>query len=194
MNVEPLGDGALRFALPEGADARAIFDALRAIPNVVDVVVTERHAAIVFDDEPDVDAARDAIARARASSYAPRLHVVRVRYDGADLAEIAERTRSSVARVVELHTSREYVVRVVGFMPGFAYMGDLAPELVLPRRASPRTRVPALSVAIAGARTGIYPFASPGGWHLLGTSEARPFDPDRGALFAIGDRVRFEAT
>jgi UPF0271 protein len=194
MIVEPLGDGALRFALPENTDARAVFDALRAIPNVIDVVVAERHAAIVFDDPPDVDAAIAAIENARPSVVSPRLHVIRVHYDGADLHEVAERARLDVDRVIELHSSREYIVRVVGFMPGFAYMGALAPELVLPRRASPRTRVPALSVAIAGDRTGVYPFASPGGWHLLGTSETHPFDPKSGALFALGDRVRFEAT
>jgi UPF0271 protein len=81
----------------------------------------------------------------------------------------------------------------VGFVPGFAYLGDLDPHIAIPRRSTPRARVPAGSVAIAGHRTGIYPFETPGGWHLLGTAvDFRAFDPEHGATFRIGDRVRFE--
>ena len=95
--------------------------------------------------------------------------------------------------VVRRHLARTYEVQVVGFQPGFAYLGPLDPQIAKPRLASPRIRVPACSVGIAGGRTGIYPFASPGGWNLIGTAVGfTPFDPERGALLQLGDRVRFE--
>jgi UPF0271 protein len=118
--------------------------------------------------------------------------VVRVRYDGADLLAIAHASGLTREEVVAAHCGRTYEVALVGFLPGFAYLRALAPQLVLPRRATPRPRVPALSVAIAGPYTGVYPFASPGGWHLLGVAVGfAPFDPRRGATMALGDRVRF---
>ncbi len=83
---------------------------------------------------------------------------------------------------------------VVGFVPGFAYMGETHERLALPRRSSPRTRVPAGSVAIAAGQTGIYPIETPGGWHLLGRTYIRPFDERRAepVLFRPGDRVKFQ--
>jgi UPF0271 protein len=117
-----------------------------------------------------------------------------VRYDGADLAEVASASGLSQAEVVAIHSGAEYEVSSVGFLPGFAYLRPLDPRLLLPRRATPRPRVPALSVAIAGPYTGIYPFASPGGWHLLGTAVGfAPFDARDGAVLSLGDRVRFVA-
>jgi inhibitor of KinA len=82
---------------------------------------------------------------------------------------------------------------MLGFLPGFPYMGDLPPELTLPRRADPRLRVPAGSISIATSLTAIYPYESPGGWHLIGATPIRMFDPERPepALFAPGDRVSF---
>lgn len=114
---------------------------------------------------------------------------------GPDLAEVAALTGRTEAEVVALHSGREYRVFVVGFVPGFAYMGILDPPLsALPRRSTPRTRVPAGSVAIAAGQTGIYPMETPGGWHLLGRTPIRPFDPTRRepVLFRPGDRVRFQ--
>jgi KipI family sensor histidine kinase inhibitor len=96
------------------------------------------------------------------------------------------------AEVVAAHSAPTYVVVTLGFQPGFAYLRGIDPRLVLPRRATPRPRVPALSVAIAGPYAGVYPFESPGGWHLLGTAiDFVPFDPEHGAALAVGDRVRF---
>jgi UPF0271 protein len=116
-----------------------------------------------------------------------------VRYDGADLAEVARAAGVSPDEAAALHAGRVYEVAFVGFQPGFAYLRGLDPRLVVARRASPRPRVPALSVAVAGPYTGVYPFASPGGWSLLGTAlDFAPFDAERGALLAVGDRVRFE--
>jgi 5-oxoprolinase (ATP-hydrolysing) subunit B len=94
-----------------------------------------------------------------------------------------------------LHVAGAYVVAFVGFLPGFAYLDGLDARLHVPRRAQPRTRVPAGSVAIAGAQSGVYPFDSPGGWHVIGTTALRMFDPDRepAALLQPGDAVRFVA-
>lgn len=120
-------------------------------------------------------------------------HVIPVRYDGPDLAEVAEHTGLSLAEVIARHSRRAYVVRLLGFVPGFAYLGELDPSLALPRRTPPRQRVPAGSVAIAGEQTAVYPLDTPGGWHLIGRTDLVLFDPrrDRPALLAVGDRVRF---
>lgn len=121
------------------------------------------------------------------------LHEIPVWYAGEDLAEVASACDLSVAQVVELHSATEYRVGAIGFAPGFAYMGELHERLVLPRRATPRTLVPAGSLAIAERQTAIYPQASPGGWHLLGRSPWRMFDAARvpPCPLALGDRVRF---
>lgn len=125
----------------------------------------------------------------------PRIHRVPAIYDGPDLEEIAERTGLSRAQVIELHAGRDYLVEVVGFLPGFAYLGPIDPRLVVPRRPSPRPRVPQNAIGIAGAQTGIYPFASPGGWNLIARAvDFLAFDPSREPpiAFTPGDRVRFE--
>ena len=116
-----------------------------------------------------------------------------VRYDGPDLAEVAELTGLTPAEVIDRHSSRTYRAYACGFAPGFAYLGDLDESLVLPRRATPRVRVPAGSVAIAGAQTAVYPLQTPGGWHLLGTTPIAMFDPKRDvpSLIRAGDTVRF---
>lgn len=194
MRVEPLGEHALRVDLPARARGRSVLEALRALAGVSDAVVTERHACVYFDGEPpDRDALRAAIDRASAQPSQGALHVVRVRYDGADLAEVAARAGLTAREVVALHARATYEVRAIGFQPGFAYLGELDPRLVLPRRGTPRARVPVGAVAIAARYTGIYPFASPGGWHLIASAiDFAPFDPERGAALALGDRVRFE--
>lgn len=123
-------------------------------------------------------------------------HEIPVDYGGAagvDLAEVAGRIGRSPEEVVELHAGAEYVVAFVGFSPGFPYLLGLPRELELPRRASPRPRVAAGSVAVAGPFAGIYPSATPGGWHLLGRSDLVLFDPRATPpqRLAPGDRVRF---
>lgn len=117
-------------------------------------------------------------------------------YDGADLADLAGQTGLSIEEIVELHAGRTYRVGFCGFSPGFAYLTGLDVRLRLPRRASPRVMVPAGSVAIAAGYTAVYPSASPGGWHLIGSTPAPVWDVRRTppALLAPGRTVRFRPT
>ena len=112
-----------------------------------------------------------------------------------DLADVAAFAGCSEAEVIALHTGRDYRVYMVGFVPGFAYMAEVDPRIAAPRRSTPRTAVPAGSVAIAGGQTGVYPAATPGGWNIIGRTPVMPYDPDRAEpfLFRSGDRVRFRA-
>jgi allophanate hydrolase subunit 1 len=133
------------------------------------------------------------IPPASAAGVRGREHVVRARYDGPDLDEVASRAGLSREDAIRAHADRAYVVRLVGFLPGFAYLGPVAPPLALPRRPTPRTRVDPCSIGVAGGYTGVYPFASPGGWHLIARAvDFAPFDAEHGARLALGDRVRFE--
>lgn len=128
------------------------------------------------------------------------LHTLPVIYDGPDLEEFGQRTHLSVEEVVARHSSVTYSVYVIGFAPGFPYLGPLDGRLHLPRRDSPRLRVPAGSVGIGGAHTGIYSIASPGGWWLIGRTSAEVFSPEKvrgeghasAFLLRPGDRVRFD--
>jgi UPF0271 protein len=169
---------------------------------VRDVIVTERHVAIFFNLElgPDGTAIGPA-ARApwrwlrepRHTSPPPtRVVTIRARYDGPDLAPIAERAGISEDAVVKLHTARPYTVAMFGFLPGFAYLREVDPLLAAPRRDHPRERIPPGSIGVAGAYTGVYPFASPGGWHIIGSAiDFSPFDPDKGSALRASDEVRF---
>ena len=192
--VLPLGDRAWVAPRPAATDTRALFDRLRALPGAEDVVITEGRVAIygavervafeaaLFDAPGSVDAASE-----------PRLHVIRVRYDGEDLPEVARACGLSAAEVVACHALRTYDARMIGFLPGFAYLGPLDPRISVPRRAVPRVRITPLAVGIAAHYTGVYPFASSGGWNLIGHAVGfSAFDPARGATLALGDRVRFE--
>lgn len=115
---------------------------------------------------------------------------------GPDLDEVAALHKTTPEQVIELHSSASYLVYFLGFVPGFAYLGELSSELVTPRLATPRKRVPAGSVGIAGNQTGVYPFETPGGWRLLGRTPVSMFRTDRDglSLLSIGDRVRFVPT
>ena len=194
--VEAVGDAALRWRRDPTRDARSLLDALRSHPGVVDAVVTELHALVTFDPARPPDAPwmlEDRVPPAGVGTTG-REHVLRARYDGPDLDEVAARAGLSRAETIRLHTEAIYTVRFVGFLPGFAYLGPVPPPLVLARRAIPRPCVEPGSIGLAGGYTGIYPFASPGGWHLVGRAvDFTPFDVARGALLALGDRVRFEA-
>lgn len=132
--------------------------------------------------------------RTVAADDGPTVQVPTV-YDGADLAEVAAQWGVTVAEAVRIHSGGSYRVAFCGFAPGFAYLTGLPERFAVPRRATPRTRVPAGSVALAGRYTGVYPGASPGGWQLLGRTALPLWDPARepAALLAPGTRVRFTA-
>jgi KipI family sensor histidine kinase inhibitor len=195
MKVEALGDRAIRFPRPSGPSARAIVHAAKRWPGVVDVVVTREDVAIYFANVTQTDLSRIAsLASARDDGDRVREHVLRVIYDGADLDAIARATGLTADEVIARHQAPAYTVDTMGFAPGFAYLDGLDPVLELPRRATPRERVPAGSVAIAGRQTAVYPFDSPGGWHLVGrVVDVKMFDATHGPLLALGDRVRFRA-
>lgn len=145
----------------------------------------ERHARELLDRLPDIVAA----------PQETRLIELPTRYDGPDLAEVAARSSMTIDDVVRLHTARDYTAYFLGFLPGFAYCGRLDPSIVAPRLDRPRERVPAGAVAIADGQTAVYPFTSPGGWRLIGSTEVTLFDPTAAApaLVRAGDRIRFVA-
>jgi KipI family sensor histidine kinase inhibitor len=190
------------------ARAVAIARALRAaaLPGVRDVVPS--YAAVGLHVDPlriDTAALERAIARAWEASAATdadadggRLLEIPVCYGGAhgpDLAAVAAHTGCDPGEVVRRHSAGIYRVYLLGFLPGFAYLGTLDERLAMPRRAAPRAAVPAGSVGIAGRQTGVYPMESPGGWQIIGRTPWRMFDPARRRPSVVepGDRVRFVA-
>jgi KipI family sensor histidine kinase inhibitor len=212
VRIVAAGDAALLVQFPSQIDpainARgvALAGEIRngGVPDVRDVVVGYSSVTVYFDPlttDPAAleDRVRQCIDRLHEPAAAGGVSIdVPVCYGdelGPDLADVAASIGLSEADVIELHSAPVYRVYVVGFVPGFAYMARVDPRLSLPRRSSPRTRVPAGSVAIAAGQTGIYPLETPGGWHLLGRTRVKPYDPSREPpfLFRPGDLVRFRA-
>ena len=200
--IEAVGDDALALRLNEPQDAiQARAEALRASGTFAEVVPTLGLLTVVFDPLvlPRGEAARllrDAARRpARLAGVRAEPMTIPVRYDGEDLPRVAEAAGLSERAVIEAHASARYAVLFLGFTPGFAYLGGLPDELAgTERLASPRVRAPAGSVGVAGGRTGVYALAGPGGWPIIGRTEARLFDPSSDRLFSLTpDRaVRFE--
>ena len=213
--VTPFGEAALLVELGDVFDeslagwARALADSWdlgSAIPA---------YASVVLSFDPDViepeiaeRRARDLLtsgARFTPSSGAPPGHARRdgaagprhveipTRYDGEDLADVARRSVMSVDELIALHSGREYAAIFLGFLPGFAYCGRLDPRIIAPRLDRPREKAPAGAVAVADGQTAVYPFASPGGWRLIGSTDVVMFDPRAAEPSRIraGDRVRF---
>ena len=159
-----------------------------AVAGVRDVVPTYRSVAIYFDPlRTDTDALLERITH-EAESAGPGALVAReplripVCYGGdlgPDLPQVAAFAKMSADEVVQRHAGATYRVFMLGFVPGFAYLGMVDPDIAMPRRATPRVRVPMGSVGIAGVQTGIYPAETPGGWQLIGQTPLRPFDPRR---------------
>jgi inhibitor of KinA len=134
----------------------------------------------------------------RTAPRAPRLIEIPVCYDpefGLDLDRVAEHTNLSERQIVDLHSTNQYRVACIGFVPGFTFLSGLPKNLTTPRRDTPRKEIPPGSVGIGGAQTGIYPSRSPGGWNLIGRTPLKLFDPtkDPPTLLCPGDRVRFSA-
>jgi KipI family sensor histidine kinase inhibitor len=173
------------------------------LSGVVETVPTMRSLMVSYDPlvtsraslEPAIEGL---IARGLPSETASRKVLLPCCYDGPefapDLAEVAERTGKTAEQVIAGHLASPFKVYVLGFMPGLAYIAGLEPSLVLPRRAEPRVRVPRSSVAIAMDMTTIYPFESPGGWHLIGRTPLWMFDQRREqpVFLAPGDSLSFQ--
>ncbi len=209
----PLGDAGLVAEYGGDEISDEANDAVRALRHVleqrppagvVESVPTYRSLLLVYDPLRTTAAEVRAAAAAAAAEADPgrlppgRLIEIPVAYGGPhgpDLAAVAAEVGLPEADVVALHTRREYRVYMLGFSPGFPYMGTLPPPLRVPRLTSPRTRVPARTVAMAGQQTGVYPIESPGGWRLIGRTPLRIYDPDRTMPFLLdaGDRARFVA-
>jgi KipI family sensor histidine kinase inhibitor len=196
--VLPYGDRALLVEVADLAAVGAVRGALEGspLPGQRDLVPAARTVLVVLDRAPS---ALDAATLRRLSTTTPPKSggkatvELRVIFDGADLAEVAALTGRSAAEVVATLTSVELTVAFCGFSPGFGYLAGLPDDLHVPRRATPRTRVPAGSVALAGPFAGVYPQASPGGWQLVGRTDAVLFDVHRDppALLTPGTTVRF---
>lgn len=176
--------------LRERADRGGLDDITELVPGARTVLVVCRPGSRRLSGL--VDELRDWSPTGQRRPPGPQ-HEIPVSYNGEDLPAVAEAAGLSIDEVIGLHSSADLHVAFCGFSPGFAYLAGLPSSLQLPRRPSPRTTVPAGSVAIAGAYTAVYPRASPGGWHLLGSTALRPWDEllDPPALLAPGDRVRF---
>ena len=209
MKVRPASDSSLLVSFGDAISIEAHQQVLRLTTAlaVLPVGIRNLHPAfasvlIDFDPRRRSHLEIETLIRERVSAPATTAHVenrlveIPVRYggpDGPDLEDVARHTGFDPARVVELHTAAEYEVYFLGFSPGFPYLGGMPQELATPRLPAPRKRVPAGSVAIGGAQTGIYPLESPGGWRLIGRTSLRLFDPaaEPPALLRMGDRVRF---
>jgi len=214
MTIAPLGDSAVVLTVGEGLDetllgrVRAIATALEGDPppGVADIVPAFATITVFYDlariggfahfcSELEQRVAR---ADAAPAPGGARIVEVPVRYGGEfgpDLGDVAANGGIDPAEVIALHSGGSYVVQAIGFAPGFGYLGGLAEKIHTPRRATPRTLVPAGSVGIGGVLTAVYPFASPGGWNIIGRTPLAMFDAKRAepAILRAGDHVRFRA-
>jgi inhibitor of KinA len=199
--VVEFGDAVERTLSADVLHLAAAIDAA-AIPGVVETVPTFRSLMVHYDP---LATRRAALERTIAGLFAhppegrrnARLWRIPICVEGGfapDLGEVARLSGLAEHTVTALHASVRYHVYMLGFLPGFPYLGDLPEPLALPRRADPRLRVPAGAIAIATRLSAIYPYESPGGWHLIGTTPIRLFDVarPRPALLAAGDAVEFE--
>jgi len=221
MKFTPLGDAALIVNLSEEVSERDLKDVTAlalvvreaGLGGVIDVVPAYTSVAIFYDPAQVSGSEGGPYSRlidAIAAHASPRQKAARLEStdesrsieitvfyggdDGPDLAAVATHTGLSQAQVIRLHSEADYLVQAIGFAPGFPYLSGLPVELATPRRVTPRLKVPAGSVGIGGAQTGIYPVESPGGWHLIGRTDAHLFDMQRAelSLLRVGDTVKFK--
>ncbi len=207
--IAPVGDTALLVVLADAMSVEVLAQVLSldrglraaAPPGLVSTVPAYASLLCRFDPTAAAPPAIEKrIRELEGQSAGPlpqgQAYEIPVRYDGPDLDRVARHTHLSTTEVIALHASIEYLVYCIGFAPGFSYCGELPAALGIPRLPSPRQRVPAGSVGIAGRQTGIYAVESPGGWNLLGRTDRILFNPvrERPCMLAPGDRVRFLPT
>jgi KipI family sensor histidine kinase inhibitor len=195
MRILPAGDRALLVELDDLDEVLGYYTGLVADPpaDVVDIVPAARTVLVTTTGELDVlSRALRAVSPAGGVQAAGDLIEIPVTYDGSDLEDVARLLDCSADEVVARHTGDEWTVAFCGFAPGFGYLTS-AGTWDIPRRESPRTKVPTGAVALAGEFSGVYPRESPGGWQLIGRTSVRIFDQERdpAALFHPGRRVRF---
>lgn len=197
MRILPSGDAAILVELPDLPEMLGLYAALSASPppGVADIVPAARTLTLLLDPSADPSAVAAAVRATRPGTAdgAAGTAEIPVVYDGEDLGEVARLTGLTPAGVVAAHTGTPWRVAFTGFAPGFGYLEGGDPRLDVPRRATPRVRVPAGAVGLAGRFSGVYPVESPGGWRLIGRTEAVLWDLDRDppALLRPGVRVRF---
>ena len=214
MKITPLGDGALVVEVAEKIGDAALLHVQALVrelernplPGTIEIVPAFTTVAVFYDPAKigSMDALRNELM-ARVPRTIPRKDksvvreiVIPVCYGGdfgPDLAEVAAQAGLGEDATIALHSGAKYRVHAIGFAPGFPYLAGLPEKLRIPRRATPRTRVPAGSVGIGGAQTGVYPLATPGGWQLIGRTPLSLFRPENEtepALLQPGDRVRFQ--
>jgi KipI family sensor histidine kinase inhibitor len=207
LAIYPLGEAALVCEAPAPVSLmqqQHIWQLGRTLADfsgVTELIPGMNNLTILFDPfTTDIDALQATATKQWSQPLANgefgRLIEIPVQYGGEhgpDLTVVASHCGLSEAKVVQRHCCVDYTVFFIGFQPGFAYLGDLDTKLATPRRAEPRLSVPAGSVGIGGAQTGIYPLATPGGWQLIGRTPSRLFDPMAASptLLQPGDRVRF---
>ncbi|MFE7840759.1 allophanate hydrolase subunit 1 [Streptomyces sp. NPDC057474] len=197
MRALPVGDRALLIEVGTGEEAEALHVELlrrRATGDLSAAEIVPAARTVLLDGLDAPSRLAERLASWDIPPVPPRTEDVveiPVRYDGPDLPDVAAHWGVDVAEVARIHAAAEYRVAFCGFAPGFGYLTGLPREV--PRRATPRTAVPAGSVALAGPYTGVYPRSSPGGWQLIGTTDAVLWDTTRvpAALLAPGTRVRF---
>ncbi|MFH9063587.1 allophanate hydrolase subunit 1 [Streptomyces coeruleorubidus] len=199
MRVLPVGEDALLIEVSSGDEAQALHAELlrrRAEGSLSAREIVPAARTVLLDG---LDAPARVAAELTASELPPAPPPAReaveipVRYDGPDLADVAAHWGVPEREVARIHARTEFRVAFCGFAPGFGYLTGLPPRYDVPRRSTPRTAVPAGSVALAGPYTGVYPRSSPGGWQLIGTTDAVLWDHARvpAALLSPGTRVRF---
>jgi KipI family sensor histidine kinase inhibitor len=202
VTVLDYGDRALLVQFDSTAEVLACAAAFReaVIPGVVDIVPAARTVLLTLEGSGLQGGVRRRLQTLEVTAAAEAVTpgeplVIDVVYDGDDLREVAELTGLTLTQVVDAHTAEPWTVGFCGFAPGFAYLVDGDPRLRVPRRSEPRPSVPAGAVGLAGDFTGIYPRRSPGGWQLIGRTEAVLWDIDRPdpALLTPGSRVQFRA-
>lgn len=199
MRLRDAGERAVLVELQTLEEVHGLTSAVRqaAVPGVVDVVPAYRTVLVTVAAPSQLPRLRDALPQllpaAPDMSPPPRVVTLDVLYDGPDLDEVCARTGLTRQELVARHTAPDYLVAFLGFVPGFPYLVGLDPALHVPRRATARTSVPAGSVGLAGDQTGVYPRSTPGGWQLIGRTDAVLFDAARTppSLLAPGDRLRF---
>lgn len=201
LRVLPVGDDALLVEVASGAEAEALHAELvrrRAAGLLAVREIVPAARTVLLDGVPDPVRVTSELTAAHIPAAPARAREVielPVRYDGPDLAEVAAHWGVSAREVARIHADTEFRVAFCGFAPGFGYLTGLPPRYDVPRRATPRTAVPAGSVALAGPYTGVYPRSSPGGWQLIGSTDVVLWDHARvpAALLSPGTRVRFVA-